>query len=54
MARARTSLTVHRYVARLIGHREHSATSRRASVDVFSALWRLWSHRKSIFRMTNI
>jgi hypothetical protein len=35
MARARTCLTVHRHIARLTGHREPSATSRRASVDVF-------------------
>jgi hypothetical protein len=38
MAWARTSLTARRYVARLIGHREPSATIRRASVDVFSAV----------------
>jgi hypothetical protein len=38
MTRARASPTAYRCVARMTGHREPSATSRRASVDVFSAL----------------
>lgn len=53
-ARTRTSLTAHRYVARLIGYREPFSTSRRASVDVFSGLKSLRSYRKSIFMMSNV